>query len=112
MTNAKTFTIPAWAKPAKADRFTLFETFALLGIEGQWVRLSAADQRAIIGAPVFGKLAFRVNEDGTVDATRTACFGMDYEQQGYDNTDIQGALAQGKRLCPSTYGPGIYSRAS
>ena len=103
--------VPAWAKPDAPSRYALFELFALLKLEGQWVRLSAADQRAVIGAPVFGKLAFRVNDDCTIDVIRSSCFGMDYEQATYNNTDVQAAIAQGVRFCPSTFGEGIYSRA-
>lgn len=100
--------IPAWAKPAKADRWTLYETFALLKLEGQWVRLSAADQRAVIGYPVFGKQEFRVNADGTVDVRRVTCFGNDCEQRDYFPAWIRAAVEACKRLSPGVYGDGYY----
>jgi hypothetical protein len=100
--------IPAWAIPAKADRYTLYETFALLKLEGQWVRLSAADQRAVIGHAVFGKQEFRVNADGTVDVRRSACFGLDTEQQNYFPAWVRAAVEACKKLRPSTFWPGYY----
>ena len=101
-------TIPAWAKPAKADRFTLYETFALLKLEGQWVRLSAADQRAIIGHNVFGKQEFRVTADGNVEVRRVTCFGLDTETQSYFPAWVRAAVEACKKLRPSTFGPGYY----
>jgi hypothetical protein len=103
MTN--TITIPSWAKPAKADRYTLHEAAALLGFEGQWVRMTAADQRSLLGFAVFGKRAFKINDDGTIIIKRSTCFGMDTEKQEYTPSQVTSAAAQHKQLSPGTFGP-------
>ena len=100
-----TVTIPTWAKPAKADRYTLHEAAALLGFEGQWVRMTAADQRTLMGFAVFGKRAFKINDDGTIIIKRSTCFGMDTEQHEYTPSQVTSAAAQHKQLSPGTFGP-------
>lgn len=97
--------IPTWAKPTQADRYTLFEAAALLGFQDQWIRMTAADQRALMGFAVFGKRAFRVNDDGTVDVIRSSCFGADTEQANYWPGHITSAAAQHKQLSPGAFGP-------
>lgn len=97
-------TVPAYAVPKQADWFTLFEAAALLQLEGQWIRLTAADQRALIGGNVFGKQEFMVNDDSTVTVRRSTCFGMDSESQNYTPATVREAVSKGKRLSPGTYG--------
>ncbi len=58
--------IPEFAFPANPDALALFETIALAGLEGQWIELSLKDQRRIMGAPVFGYSAIRINTDCTL----------------------------------------------
>ena len=105
MNKTTTITVPAWAKPAKADRYTLFEAAALLGFQDQWVRMTAADQRDLLGFAVFGKRAFRVNDNGTVDIKRSTCFGADTEQHEYQPGQVTSAATQHKQLSPGTFGP-------
>jgi hypothetical protein len=101
--------IPDWAMPDKPGARALFEVAALAGIENKWVRLSAAQQRQVIGSPVFGKQQLRANDDGTVDVMRSTCFGADHEQANYGINSISAAAAQGKRLIPGAFGPGVYN---
>jgi hypothetical protein len=103
--NVTQVSVPAWAKPKKADRYTLFEAAALLGFEGRWVRMSAADQRALLGFAVFGKRAFRVNADGIVEVIRSTCFGSDYELGCYAPGFVVKAAVDGKQLAPGYTGP-------
>jgi hypothetical protein len=101
-----TFTsIPTWALPATPNRFALYETLALLDLEDQWVRLSAADQRLILGANVFGKQSFKVNHMGVVTITRSSCFGLDSETAQYEPHHVQAAIHQNKKLAPGLFGP-------
>ena len=100
-----TVTVPAWAKPAKADRYTLFEAAALLGFQDQWIRMAAADQRTLLGFATFGKQAFKVNDDGTVTVRRSTCFGADYEQAEYLPGHVTSAAAKRLQLSPGTFGP-------
>ena len=100
-----TITIPAWAKPTKADRYTLYEAAALLGFQDQWVRMTAADQRTLLGFAVFGKRAFKVNDSGTVTVIRSTCFGADAEQHEYTPGQVTSAATQNKQLSPGTFGP-------
>jgi hypothetical protein len=103
--NVTIISIPAWAKPKKADRYTAFEAAALLGFQDQWVRMSAADQRALLGFAVFGKRAFRINDNGTIDVIRSTCFGADYELATYLPGRVIDAASMGKELSPGTFGP-------
>ena len=98
--------IPAWALPTAPHATALFEVAALAGIEGQWVRLDAATQRALMGFAVFGKQSIRVNADGTVTVSRSTCFGMDSEQHDYPPALINAATTARKRLSPGVFGPG------
>lgn len=109
LASIKTVRAPAWSRPAGADRFTLFEFAALMGLEGQWVRMSADDQRNLIGHPVFGRQAFRVNDNGTVDVIRSTCFGSDSEIGTYECSYIEGAAKSGLRLSPGCFGSGFYT---
>lgn len=97
--------IPAWAMPAKADRLALWETIELADLTDKWIRLSAADQRAMMGAAPFGKQLIRVNDDGTVSIQRKTCFGMDFEQHDYQPIMVKAAASLGKRLSPGCFGP-------
>jgi hypothetical protein len=101
--------IPQWALPAKADARAMFETAALLGIEGQWIRLSAADQRAIMGHDVFGMQEFCVCEDGTIRVRRSVAFGMDKETGAYECQYIQGAINAQLRIAPGVSGARFYA---
>lgn len=96
--------IPTWAKPDAPHRTALWEVAALVGFEGVRIRMSAADQRAIMGGVVFGKQAFTVQADGTVNVVRATCFGMDAEAHDYSPARIAEAVAAGKRLSPGVFG--------
>jgi hypothetical protein len=103
--HSKPITLPAWAMPAAPSRSAIFEVFALAGLEGQWVRLDAAQQRALMGHPVFGRQAFRVMADGEIEVMRVTCFGADFEAATYEPARVQAAAAARKRLSPGTFGP-------
>ena len=98
--------IPAWTMPAAAGALSFFETIALAGLEGQWVRLSAADQRAILGSNVFGKQAFRVKPEGDVEVMRKTAFGMDSEIASYDLYEVKRAIERRLRVSPGVSGGG------
>lgn len=107
MTKAAEFTsLPAWAMPTQRVTTSLWEVIALAKLEGQFIRLSAADQTALLGKNVFGKQAFRVNEDGTVTVTRKTAFGMDSESCDYEPSKVNEAAIKGLKLSPGTFGPG------
>jgi hypothetical protein len=103
--NIQAINIPTWAKPAKADRYTLHEAAALLGFEGQWVRMTAQDQRALMGFAVFGKRAFKINDNGTITVQRSTCYGLDTEKAEYMPGKVYEAATQHKQLSPGTFGP-------
>lgn len=101
-------TLPAWVIPATPDRLALHEAAALLGIEGKWIRMSAPDQRALMGHPVFGKQEFRVLESGDVEVTRSTGFGTDSETCTYTPSRVAGALVARKRLSPGMQGQSYF----
>ena len=84
--------IAAWAYPETPSVNALFETIALLKLEGKRIRLSADDQRKIIGFNVFGKQNLEVNADGTIRVSRKISFGMDYEASTYSAAEIKKAV--------------------
>lgn len=91
-------TIPAWALPRTPSARSLFEVIALAGLEGKEIRLNAAAQRAIMGAPVFGKLAIKVTSEGEVITYRSVCFGADCAVFFHTLADIEKAVAIGALL--------------
>lgn len=110
LASIETVQVPGWAQPAKADRFTLFEFIGLMGLEGQWIRMAANDQRSLIGHPVFGRQAFRVHGNGTVDVIRSTAFGSDSEIGTYGWGEVINAAGASLRISPGRFGPGIYSK--
>jgi hypothetical protein len=96
--------IPSWTRPARRDALALFETIALAGLENQWIRLSAADQRDVMGGVVFGKQEIRVTDAG-VEVVRSVGFGQDAESATYGVDRIRAAIASGKSLAPGLSGP-------
>ncbi len=98
--------IPAWTYTGKTpSRLTFFESIALAGLEGQWIRLSIGDQRATLGRNVFGKQEIKVDDCGNVKVRRSAAFGKDFELQEYPPYEIARALTEGKEIAPGKYGP-------
>lgn len=104
--SAVVISLPDWVKPDQANSSgALYEAAALMGIENKWVRMSAADQRALMGFPVFGRQAFMVREDGIVEVARSTCFGADFEKAEYSTAKVFTAARNSKRLSPGTFGP-------
>ena len=95
--------VPDWVKPAVADVATFFSALALMGIEGEWVRLRAADQRALIGCVPFGQCAIRSNGD-TVEVFRSVCFGTDGEHYGWHHSELAAQIKSGRTARPGVYG--------
>lgn len=102
--SAVVVSVPAWVKPDQPISNALYEAAALMEIENKWVRMSADDQRALLGFPVFGRQAFMVRDDGVVEVARSTCFGADYEMAEYSTAKVFTASRQGKRLSPGTFG--------
>lgn len=92
--------IPAWVMPNKPSRNSLWEVFAKLRIEDQWVRLSADDQRAVMGFAPFGRLEFCVMEDGDVIIRRRLTYGRGYEQSTYQPEQVRRAITLGLAITP------------
>jgi hypothetical protein len=84
--------IAAWAIQPTPDARALFETVALLNLENKWIRLSAATQRAVMGANVFGKKEFKIGTDGELMVAHSVAFGQDKEIIYYTLADIERAI--------------------
>lgn len=63
------------------DAIGFFESVALSDYEGEWIRLSVADQRGFFGNAPFGKRMFKVSRDGLVSVMRSVAFGTDFDEQ-------------------------------
>lgn len=98
--------IPAWTYTGKPpSHLTFFESIALAGLEGQWIRLSIGDQRATLGRDVFGKQEIKVDTEGNVKVRRSTAFGKDFELCEYTAHEIARAITEGKRISPGVSGP-------
>ena len=65
---------------ATPDPIGFFEAVLGFGrLAGQWIRISAADQRRFFGCVPFGKLAIRVEEGGKITTFKTQAFGQDWD---------------------------------
>ena len=107
MTTRKPLTfanIPAWTLPSVPSALSFFESISLAGLEGQWIRLDAATQKALLGGVVFGKQEICVNDAGGVSVSRSVCFGQDSEDATYEISSIRAALEQKKLLSPGVSG--------
>jgi len=72
-------TLPEWTYAnAPKDLYSLAAAITLAGLENQWFRLTAQDQRNIVGDVRFGKRSICLR-DGQLYALRKVCFGGDYE---------------------------------
>lgn len=93
--------IPDWTYTDKTPgALTFFESIALAGLEEKTIRISAKDQRALLGFVVFGKRAIFVRNTGVVESYIKVCFGTDYEYSEYTPQMIKDAILNKKQLCP------------
>jgi hypothetical protein len=66
--------------PATPDSIGFFEAVLGFGqLAGQWIRISAADQRRYFGCVPFGKMAIKVEEGGEITTFKTQAFGQDWD---------------------------------
>jgi hypothetical protein len=106
-------TIPDWTHAGKSPGvLTFFESIALAGLEDQRIRLSAIDQRKLLGVVVFGRRPITVHKDGTVECTVDTGFGRDSDTAVWSANTIRLAADAGQQLCPKTSGPGYFNYGS
>lgn len=90
-------TIPDWAiDRERQDLGSLIAAVVLAGFEGRWIRLSAVQQRAIMGKAYFGRRHFRATAS-EVTVSRKVCYGMDFDSvtldsQGWSDMVRRGCL--------------------
>ena len=103
-------TLPDFVFPDVAGEFGALETaIELAGLTGCWLRLSAADQRRLMGFAPFGKKEVKVGDDGVVTVGYKIAFGQDWSEAQYSSATIRAACAASKLLCPDSTGPRYYS---
>lgn len=91
--------IPPWAiDTAERSRYTVAAAFRLAELSDVWVRLTAATQRAIFGAVLFGKCSIRCGTDG-IHTSRTACFGTDFVATIIEWDGLERCMKTGQRPC-------------
>lgn len=92
--------VPEWAiDKTRKDGPSMASAFALADLEDQWLRLSSATQRAILGYPVFGKQEILV-EDSGVQVRRSAAFGTDSARTRFSWTAVTRAARDERKLLP------------
>lgn len=70
-------TLPRWTfEGAQPDLYTLGSAIALAGFEDRWIKLTAEQQREVIGDARFGKQSIGLFK-GELWVTRSVCFGTD-----------------------------------
>lgn len=62
-----------------SDALGFFESIALAGLEGSWIKLPVPTQRRFFGDNIFGSKSLRVTADGQVTVFWTSAFGRDWE---------------------------------
>lgn len=73
----QTAVLPEWTyQGARQDLYTLAAALVLAGYEGQWVKLTAATQRAVLGDVRFGRQSVGLFR-GELMVTRRVCYGTD-----------------------------------
>lgn len=86
----------------KTSKYEIAANIALKGIEGQWVRMSAQEQREVFGAFIFGKLQIRVdlNGQGKVEARKRAgcSFTGDMLWNEWTLDQVAAAASTGRKL--------------
>jgi hypothetical protein len=93
-----------WMIAAEPSVYTFASAVKLAGLEDRFLRISAADQRRLLGASVFGKKTVRVNSDPSkhwakapVEVSWTTSFGHDYEVVFLFWDEVKGRVAQVNR---------------
>lgn len=78
--------IPDWTYAgAPRDWYTLGAALALANLENRWIKVSAAQQREILGKVMFGKQSVGMF-DGELRLTRKVAFGTDSDTRIVDPT--------------------------
>lgn len=101
--SAKQVSFPDWTIPATPDVSAFFSAIALAGFEGVWFRMTAADQRALLGCKPFGNCAIK-SDGSTLEIFRTVCFGTDYEVTMHTGASLAALIASKLTARPGIYG--------
>lgn len=75
--------IADWTIPESGSVSDFFVAIKLNDLEGKWIRLTAFDQMALLGAVIFGKREIMVTEFSTVKEVFTCGFGQDADVYEY-----------------------------
>lgn len=96
--------VPEWVKPAKPDVASFFSALCLAGLEGDgYFRLTAADQRALLGCVPFGQCSLK-SDGSTIRVSRSVCFGTDAEISTYTGSELAAKIAAGECCRPGVSG--------
>jgi hypothetical protein len=82
------------------DKYEIAARAHLAGLDGRWLRLTAAQQRAIFGANVYGKKQIFIDTDnqGVVHYSYSACYGTDWATGEHSFDRIVRAANDGHHL--------------
>ena len=106
----KVVQIPKWTYEGKQPSiFTFFESIALAGLEEKDIRLTAADQKTLLGHVVFGRRIINVRHNATVDSMVDTGFGRDSDSATWPASTVGAAAEAKKQLRPGTSGSQYFS---
>lgn len=88
-------TIPDWAiDRERRDLASVITAICLAGFEGKWIRLTAAQQRDMMGKAYFGKRHICASPS-SIKVYRKVCFGMDCDGIELDSEEWAKMIARG-----------------
>ena len=93
----ETASIPSWAIDESPSIFNLFSAICLAGLEGKRIKLTANDQRKLIGFPIFGRRLVTFT-GSAVEMFQTKDFGKDFESSTWTPGEIDEAAKNNKQL--------------
>lgn len=82
------------------DKYQIAANAAFTGLDGFEGRLSAAKQRNIFGACLFGRKTIKIDasNQGRVTGGYSVCFGTDWSTFEFSFTEIAEAVNGGRKL--------------
>jgi hypothetical protein len=82
------------------SKYEIAAKVAVEGIERRWLKMTAAEQKDVFGAYVFGKQSLWIDAEGQGELIvhRSCCFGTDGMTARFSFDDVAAAANAGRKL--------------